>query len=61
MVRTSDQLFVNLDLIEQGFAGTLSYPPNTYYADLFEATERGAVEAGAGLWSVCGGPDVPLE
>jgi len=61
IVRSSDDLFVNLDLIEQGYAGVLIYDPNDHYESLFRAAERDAVEAGIGLWGVCGGPDVPLE
>ncbi len=61
VVRSSDGLFVNLDLLERGYAGILIYEPNSYYRKSFEAAERSAVNAGAGLWSACGGPDVPLE
>lgn len=61
VVRSSDDLFVNLDLIERGFAGVLIYDPNDHYESLFRAAERAAIEADVGLWGVCGGPDVPLE
>jgi len=61
VVRSSDDLFVNLDLIEQGYAGVLIYDPNDHYESLFRAAERDAIDAGVGLWTVCGGPDVPLE
>jgi len=61
IVRTSDQLFVNLDLLQQGYAGTLIYEPNSHYRDLFEDAEDAAANAGVGLWGVCGGPDVPLN
>jgi len=61
VVRSSDDLFVNLDLIEQGYAGVLIYNPNDHYESLFRSAERDAIEADAGLWGVCGGPDVPLE
>lgn len=61
IVRSSDDLFVNLDLIEQGYAGVLIYDPNDHYESLFRAAERDAIDAGIGLWGVCGGPDVPLE
>ena len=60
VVRTSDQLFVNLDLLERGFAGVLIYQPNDHYAARFRAAARDAEAAGVGLWGVCGGPDVPL-
>lgn len=61
VVRTSDDLFVNLDLLEQGYAGVLIYSPNDHYETLFRDAERAAESAGIGLWGACGGPDVPLE
>lgn len=61
VVRTSGEVFINLELIEQGFAGVLIYDPNDHYESLFRAAERDAIDAGMGLWTVCGGPDVPLE
>lgn len=61
VVRSSDELFVNLDLVERGYAGVLVYAPNDHYESLFRAAEREAAAAGIGLWGVCGGPDVPLE
>ncbi len=60
VVRSSDQLFVNLDLLEQGFAGVLIYAPNDHYEELFLAAEAAASAEGIGLWGVCGGPDVPV-
>ena len=61
VVRSSDQLFVNLDLLEQGYAGVLIYEPNSFYRDLFESAEDAAFADDVGLWGVCGGPDVPLD
>ena len=61
VVRSSDQLFVNLDLLDQGYAGVLIYEPNSFYRDLFEAAEDAAFAGDVGLWGVCGGPDVPLD
>ena len=60
VVRSSDQLFVNLDLLERGYAGVMIYEPNSFHRELFEAAENDAFRAGIGLWGVCGGPDVPL-
>jgi len=60
VVRSSDQLFVNLDLLERGYAGVMIYEPNSFHRELFEAAENDAFRAGTGLWGVCGGPDVPL-
>jgi micrococcal nuclease len=61
VLRSSDDLFVNLELIEQGYAGVLIYDPNDHYESLFRSAERTAIDADVGLWGVCGGPDVPLE
>ncbi len=61
VIRSSDELFVNLDLLERGYAGVLIYDPNDYYESLFRDAERVAAANGVGLWGVCGGPDVPLE
>lgn len=61
VVRSSDQLFVNLDLLQRGYAGVLIYEPNSFYRDLFEAAQDIAARDDIGLWGVCGGPDVPLE
>ena len=61
VVRSSDQLFVNLDLLERGYAGVLIYEPNSFYRDLFESAEDAAFDGDVGLWGVCGGPDVPLD
>ena len=60
VVRSSDQLFVNLDLLERGYAGVMIYEPNSFYRELFEDAENDAFQADIGLWGVCGGPDVPL-
>ena len=61
VVRSGDGLFVNLELVAAGYAAVLNYPPNDYYADVLARAEADAVAAGRGLWSACGGPDVPLD
>jgi micrococcal nuclease len=61
VVRSRDDLFVNLDLLERGYAGVLIYDPNDHYESLFRDAERVAAQSDVGLWGVCGGPDVPLE
>ncbi|RMH72938.1 MAG: thermonuclease, partial [Actinomyces sp.] len=60
VVRSSDQLFVNLTLLELGYADTLTIEPNDHYARRFESAAAEARAEGRGLWGVCGGPDVPL-
>jgi len=61
VVRSSDGLFVNLELVAAGYAAVLSYPPNDHYADVLDRAQAEAVVSGLGLWSACGGPDVPLD
>lgn len=59
--RASDGLFVNAAQVTDGYAEAKDYPPNTTYRDDLEHAERAARQAGLGLWSACGGPDVALE
>ena len=58
--RTADGLFVNLAMAREGFATTLTYPPNVAHAEEFVAAVRAARQARRGLWGRCGGPDVSL-
>lgn len=58
--RAADDLFVNLAMAREGFATTLTYPPNVAHADELVAAVRAAREAGRGLWGRCGGPDVAI-
>lgn len=60
LYRDDDDLLVNLDLIEGGFADAVTYGDNEALYDTFVAAEAGARADGAGLWSACGGPDVDL-
>ncbi len=59
--RAVDDLFINEVLVRDGFAGTLTYPPNDAYAEAFRSLEASARQNGTGLWGACGGPDEPLE
>ncbi len=45
--------FVNEELVRQGFAHALTYPPDVRYQDRFREAERDARAAGRGLWSGC--------
>jgi len=55
--RAQDGLFVNLTLATEGYAATLTYPPNVAHAKEFDAATRAARSADLGLWQRCGGPD----
>lgn len=57
--RASDGLFVNLDLVANGFADILPIAPNTLHADEFRAARDRARTASIGLWQDCGGTDRP--
>ena len=51
--RLPDGLFVNADLLRQGFARLLTIPPNVAHADEFVVLAQQAREAGRGLWTAC--------
>ena len=46
----TDGTFVNATLVKEGFAKTLTIPPDVKYSDLLFKLEREAREAGKGLW-----------
>ncbi len=48
-----DDTFVNAELVERGYATTLTIPPNIRFAELFAELENDASEAGRGLWGRC--------
>jgi micrococcal nuclease len=50
---------VNQQLVAEGYALTLTIPPNVKYAEQFSAAAQAAREEGLGLWSACAG--TPLE
>lgn len=45
-----DGVMVNAELVREGFARVLVYPPDTRYVACFSALEQEAREAGRGLW-----------
>jgi len=51
--RVADDVFVNLAMVEAGYAETLRFEPNVRFADELREAEEGAAERGAGLWSAC--------
>ena len=61
VVRSGDGLFINYQMVEAGYATVLNYPPNDSYASDFARAESLAVKEGLGLWTACGGPDVPVS
>ena len=59
--RSSDDLFVNLDLVQQGFASLLTIRPNVTHLADFTAAESSARAGDVGLWGRCGGPGRPAS
>ncbi|HEX2039516.1 MAG TPA: thermonuclease family protein, partial [Acidimicrobiales bacterium] len=51
--RADDDTFVNLRLVQDGYASVLTYPPNVAHAPEFVAAAAEARAAGRGLWSAC--------
>ncbi len=51
--RRRDGLFVNAALVRDGFATTISIPPNIAQAGRLRALERRARARGRGLWRAC--------
>ena len=49
----TDDAFVNLELIKQGYAQVATYPPDVKYHDLFLEAEKEARENKRGLWGNC--------
>ena len=43
-------LLVNLELVRQGYAGVVTFPPDVRWIDELRAAERVARDAGIGLW-----------
>ncbi len=52
--RDRDGLLVNSELVKDGYARTLTIPPNVARAALLAGLQRAARTAGRGLWGACG-------
>lgn len=46
-------LFINQVLVSEGYASTVSYPPDIKYQEQFRQAEREARTQNRGLWSTC--------
>lgn len=53
--RVDDGMFINLQIISQGYARPLTIPPNVTHADEFVAAARSAEAGNVGLWAGCSG------
>lgn len=54
--RVDDGLFVNLELVEGGFAQPLTIEPNSLFAGAFAAAASDAERADRGMWAACVDP-----
>lgn len=54
--RSSDGLFVNLDLVQRGFGDQYPFPPNEAHAPAFRDAAKAARASGTGAWSACEAP-----
>lgn len=50
--RAEDGLFVNLDIVEAGWATAFPYEPNTSHAEEFATAETTASSSGVGMWAL---------
>jgi len=53
--RSADGLFVNMEIIGQGYARPLTIPPNVAHANEFVVAARHAEATNVGLWAGCSG------
>jgi len=51
--RGINDVFINLELVKQGYASVYTYPPDVKYNELFLAAEKEARELNRGLWNAC--------
>lgn len=52
--RADDGIFVNYEIVRQGYAQPLTIPPNVAFSELMVRAARDAEADDAGLWSACG-------
>jgi micrococcal nuclease len=55
-VYLQDGRMVNAELVKNGYALAITYPPDVKYAEPLAALQTQAREAGAGLWTKCAQP-----
>jgi micrococcal nuclease len=57
--RDRDNVFIDLAMVKDGFAGTLAIAPNLAHRHEFDDAEAEAQRSQVGLWAACGGNHVP--
>ncbi|MHB1090550.1 MAG: thermonuclease family protein [Ilumatobacteraceae bacterium] len=55
LYRNVDNMFINLELVRQGFAHVLTIEPNIAHMDKFVLAARDAQSNNRGLWQACRG------
>jgi micrococcal nuclease len=53
--RAGNGIFVNYEIVRQGYAQPLTIPPNVTFSDLMVQAARDAEADDVGLWSACSG------
>ncbi|MBA4420125.1 MAG: nuclease [Anaerolinea sp.] len=56
-----DDLFVNFELVKNGYAYAFTYPPDVACAKTFSEAQRSATELGLGLWGLLMVPTPQVE
>lgn len=56
VVQDGEPVFVNLWLVEQGYAQVSTFPPDVRHEPEYRAAQRDASEEGRGLWGSCPAP-----
>jgi len=56
--RADDLVFVNLVMVENGYAAPLFFAPNRSLQDAFETAGNNARREWIGFWPACGGADI---
>lgn len=51
---SGEEVFVNENLVREGYATAVTYPPDVKYTDLFRQADKEARENKRGLWDKCG-------
>ena len=51
--RADDGIFINYEIVRQGYARPLTIPPNVTFSDLMVQAARDAEAADVGLWAAC--------
>jgi|GEM_PF-2065202 len=54
-------IFVNLELVKEGYAVSSTYPPDVKYQDRFLEAQQEAREKQKGLWITCRGEEITPE